>query len=76
HIGLEHLNAFHLNDSVKDLGSRVDRHADIGAGKIGLECFRYIMTHFDQPKYLETPNGPPRWKDEITILRKYAEEKN
>lgn len=76
HIGLEHLLAFHLNDSLKDLGSRVDRHADIGEGKIGLESFRYLMQNFDQPKYLETPNGPPRWKEEISILKDYAKDKN
>lgn len=76
HIGLEHLSAFHLNDSLKDLGSRVDRHADLGAGKIGLESFRFLMQNFDQPKYLETPNGPPKWKEEILILKEYAKDKN
>lgn len=76
HIGLEYLSAFHVNDSLKDLGSRVDRHADLGAGKIGLESFRYLMQNFDQPKYLETPNGPPRWKEEITLLKEYAKDKS
>lgn len=75
-IGLKHLAAFHLNDSVKDLGSRVDRHAPIGLGKIGLDSFRFLMQHNDLPKYLETPDGPPGWKTEIITLRKYAEEKN
>ena len=75
-IGLKYLSAFHLNDSAKDFGSRVDRHADIGQGKIGIESFRFIMQHNDCPKYLETPNGPPTWKQEIATLRKYAEEKN
>ncbi|PIS02025.1 MAG: deoxyribonuclease IV [Chlamydiae bacterium CG10_big_fil_rev_8_21_14_0_10_42_34] len=75
-IGLKYLSAFHVNDSLKDLGSRVDRHADIGEGKIGSESFRYLMQNNDLPKYLETPNGPDNWKKEIVTLRKYAEEKN
>ncbi|MBX7066803.1 MAG: deoxyribonuclease IV [Parachlamydiales bacterium] len=75
-IGLNYLMAFHVNDSAKDFASRVDRHADIGQGKIGLESFRFLMQNTDVPKYLETPNGPPIWKNEIATLRKYAEEKN
>lgn len=75
-IGLKHLSAFHLNDSLKDLGSRVDRHANIGEGKIGSESFRYLMQHNDLPKYLETPDGVNRWKTEIATLREYAKEKN
>lgn len=75
-IGLNYLSAFHLNDSQKDLGSRVDRHADIGQGKIGYECFRFLMQNNSLPKYLETPNGPPSWKNEIALLRDYAKEKN
>ncbi len=75
-IGLKYLCAFHLNDSAKELGSRVDRHAQIGQGKIGYEPFRFLMTspktrHL--PKYLETPDGPPAWKKEIELLRNYAE---
>jgi deoxyribonuclease-4 len=75
-IGLKYLTAFHLNDSMKDLGSRVDRHAPIGLGKIGSESFRFLMKHNNLPKYLETPDGPPGWKTEIATLWKYAEEKN
>ena len=77
-IGLKHLYAFHINDSMKDLGSRVDRHAPIGEGKIGLECFQFLMTDprtKDLPKYLETPVGPEGWKKEIIFLKKYAEGK-
>lgn len=57
-IGLEHLRAIHLNDSKKELGSRVDRHEDIGKGQLGLEAFELIMNDerlFDVPKILETP---------------------
>lgn len=75
-IGLKYLMAFHVNDSAKDFASRVDRHADIGQGKIGIESFRFLMQNTDVPKYLETPSGPPSWKNEIATLRKYAEEKN
>lgn len=74
-VGLEHLYAFHLNDSMKPLGSRVDRHAGIGEGEIGFECFEWLMT--DErvkwlPKYLETPVGLEGWKKEITLLKSYA----
>jgi deoxyribonuclease-4 len=57
-IGLEHLKAMHLNDSKKELGSKVDRHEEIGEGKIGIEAFELIMNDphlFDIPKILETP---------------------
>jgi deoxyribonuclease IV len=74
-VGLKHLYAFHLNDSVKPFDSRKDRHAPLGKGEIGLECFKVMMTHplmREIPKYLETPDGPPLWKDEIALLRKFA----
>ncbi|CDR32991.1 deoxyribonuclease IV [Criblamydia sequanensis] len=71
-VGLSHLRAFHLNDSTKGLGSRVDRHKPIGEGEIGLEAFRNLMnderTRFI-PKYLETPGGPELWKKEIALLK-------
>ncbi|MGC2310779.1 MAG: deoxyribonuclease IV [Candidatus Babeliaceae bacterium] len=57
-IGLKYLHAFHLNDSKKELGSRVDRHEDIGKGKLGIETFKLIINDkrfFDIPKVLETP---------------------
>lgn len=76
-IGLEHLYAFHLNDSLKECGSRVDRHRPLGEGCIGIDCFRFLMNdprtrHL--PKYLETPGGPPLWVDEIALLRSMREE--
>lgn len=76
-IGLKHLAAFHINDSAKEFGSRVDRHAQLGQGKIGFDCFRFLMTHPKTrhlPKYLETPDGPSAWKHEIALLRQYGEE--
>lgn len=74
-IGMEYLKAFHLNDSMKTLGSRVDRHQDLGKGEIGMECFKALMVDprtRNIPKYLETPNGPATWKREIVLLRSWA----
>ncbi|MBS0654218.1 MAG: deoxyribonuclease IV [Verrucomicrobia bacterium] len=74
-VGLQHLYAFHLNDSQKGLGSRVDRHSSLGEGMIGFDCFRAIMQEprlRSLPKYLETPLGPEAWRDEIKLLRGFA----
>jgi len=74
-IGLKHLYAFHVNDSMKPFRSRRDRHAPLGKGEIGLECFEVLMTHPKLraiPKYLETPDGPPLWKEEIHLLKEFA----
>ncbi len=60
-IGLDKLKAFHINDSVKGLGCRVDRHEHIGKGAMGLEPFRFLMNDArfaDTPMVLETPKGP------------------
>lgn len=57
-IGRENLRVIHLNDSKRELGSRVDRHEDIGKGMIGTEIFRLIMRDEslkDIPKIIETP---------------------
>ncbi len=57
-IGLGKLKIIHINDSKKELGSRVDRHADIGKGKIQLNAFRLLFNDkrfFHIPKILETP---------------------
>lgn len=57
-IGLQHLKVIHVNDSLKDLGSRIDRHQGIGKGFIGLDGFRHLMQDqrlADIPKILETP---------------------
>ncbi len=71
-IGLDRLGAFHLNDSEKELGSRVDRHERIGKGKIGLEAFRLIMNEprFENiPKILEIPGGDDCFKYDVALLR-------
>jgi len=70
-VGLQYLRGMHLNDAMKPLGSRVDRHAPLGDGEIGWECFRYIArdSRFDGiPLILETPD-PSVWKMEIDWLR-------
>ncbi|WP_437231167.1 deoxyribonuclease IV [Planctomicrobium sp. SH661] len=57
HIGLDRVRAFHLNDSKKERGSRVDRHEHIGEGHLGLEPFRFVLNdpQFKSlPMYLET----------------------
>ncbi len=70
-IGLERLALFHVNDSKKILGSRVDRHANLGEGELGLEAFRLLMSDprfATTPKILETPNGDEKWAGEIKLL--------
>ncbi len=75
-VGLENLYAFHVNDSLKDLGSRVDRHAELGKGKIGWPAFHFLVTNARTrhlPMYLETPGGLECWKREIVELKSIAE---
>ncbi len=70
-VGFEYLKGMHLNDSKKELGSRVDRHDNLGAGTIGLELFKNIMndSRFDGiPMVLETPNSDI-WAQEIQLLK-------
>ena len=50
-VGLKLVKAIHLNDSKKELGSRVDRHEHIGQGKIGLEGFRLLL---NDPRFAES----------------------
>lgn len=74
-VGFKYLRGMHLNDSKKPLDSHVDRHESLGDGHIGLAPFKYIMadSRFDGiPLVLETPD-PDRWKDEIEMLRGFAE---
>lgn len=59
-IDLKRVRAWHLNDSKKPLGSRVDRHEHIGEGCLGLEPFRHVLNDArfaELPMYLETPKG-------------------
>jgi deoxyribonuclease-4 len=71
-IGLNEIVAFHLNDSKTDLGSRVDRHAGIGEGKIGREAFRHIVNDprfEDLPGCLETPKAEDLREDVENLAR-------
>ncbi len=59
-VGLDRLRVWHLNDSCRERGSRVDRHAAIGGGHLGLEPFRHLVNDprfRDVPMILETPKG-------------------
>ena len=75
-VGLKYLRGMHLNDTLKTLGSHVDRHAPLGEGVLGIECFRYIArdSRFDDmPLILETPDES-RWAEEIAELKRFSEE--
>jgi deoxyribonuclease IV len=70
-IGLDRVRFFHMNDSLRELGSRVDRHTHIGKGAIGLEGFSLFLNDprfKDHPMVLETPKGPDL-KDDMKNLR-------
>ena len=67
---MNYLRAIHLNDSKKELGSRVDRHDSIGKGFLGLDFFKKIMQDSNLnhiPFILETPDET-LWAEEITLL--------
>ena len=71
-VGCEQILAFHLNDSKTDLGSRVDRHAHIGLGKIGKEGFKHIVNDERfamQPGCLETPKSDDLREDVENLRR-------
>jgi deoxyribonuclease-4 len=68
-IGLRHVRAFHLNDSKKPRGCRVDRHEHIGEGTLGLDPFRRLVNDArfaEIPGFVETES---RFKENIEVLR-------
>jgi deoxyribonuclease IV len=72
HIPLRSIMAFHLNDSKKPLGSRVDRHEHIGKGEIGAAAFRCLLNDprfIHVPKVLETPKGKDLAEDVVNLKR-------
>ena len=72
-IGLQHLKAVHLNDSLMPLGSNKDRHAPIGAGEIGAEALIRFVNYpavKNLPFILETPNDLAGYASEIALMRK------
>jgi deoxyribonuclease-4 len=63
---------FHLNDSKKSLGSRVDRHENIGKGELGLKPFQFLLNdpRFARlPMLLETPGGEEAYRRDLKTLR-------
>ncbi|MFN8570090.1 MAG: deoxyribonuclease IV [Kouleothrix sp.] len=71
-IGLARIKAFHLNDSQKDLGSKVDRHTHIGAGYVGIAGFHAIVNDprfAELPMILETPKGDDLAEDLENLAR-------
>ena len=73
-FGYDRLGGIHLNDAMKPLGSKVDRHAPLGDGELGWECFERIAADpklEDVPIILETPE-PDRWAEEIAHLKKFV----
>ena len=76
-VGVDRIKAFHLNDSRRELGSRIDRHEHIGRGQIGLGAFRNLLSdrRFRRvPMYLETPKGQEKGVDwDVINLRTLRE---
>ncbi len=73
-IGLEKVRLFHLNDSQKGLGARIDRHEHIGKGRIGLSGFSLLLNDplwAEHPMILETPKGKEQLEDieNLKVLR-------
>lgn len=69
-VGFKYLRGIHLNDSKKEVGTRVDRHESIGKGFIGKEVFKKMMNDprfDDMPIILETPDEAI-WPEEIKWL--------
>ncbi len=78
-VGLEKLQAFHLNDGKRELGSRIDRHECLGKGKIGWEPFFRLVNdrRFSElPMILETPGGDENFAFEIAELKKSVVSRN
>lgn len=70
-VGMDRLKAIHVNDSQKGLGSRVDRHAHIGEGEIGIEAFRCLVNDprlAEIPMTLETPDADEMHKVNLDRL--------
>ena len=73
-VGFKYLKGMHINDSKKDLSSKVDRHENIGDGFIGYAPFERLMkdSRFNGiPLILETPDDS-KWPDEIELLKQMA----
>ena len=74
-LGLARVRCFHVNDSKRELGSRVDRHEHIGKGALGTRAFGFVMqdSRFaDVPKILETPKTDGMDRKNLALLRRLA----
>lgn len=74
-VGFRYLKGMHLNDSLRPFESKVDRHAPLGKGEIGITCFEYIAKDprfNDIPLVLETPE-PELWPKEIEMLYEFSQ---
>lgn len=72
-IGMDKLQAFHVNDAKQPLGSHLDRHADLGQGTMGWGVFERLVRDPQLagiPLFLETPGGEAAWRRQIRRLRK------
>lgn len=70
HVGVENVGAFHINDSKRELGSRVDRHQHIGKGELGLDAFSFVLNdpRFRRvPKMIETPKTVETTSDRTNL---------
>ena len=75
-VGLARVRAFHLNDSKGDLGSRRDRHENIGKGKLGLEAFQFLVNDErfrELPGCLEYPGTEAGYRRNLKTLRSLIE---
>ncbi len=72
-LGLEKIKVWHFNDSLKEKGSRRDRHAPIGEGMIGLTAFEYLVNEpffKEHPAILEIPGVMEKFKENIALLKR------
>lgn len=73
-VGFRYLKGLHLNDTKKGLGSRVDRHENLGKGMLGIDTFKMIMNDprfDDMPLIIETPDDT-KWEEEIKMLYSFG----
>ena len=71
-VGISKVRAFHLNDSRRELGSRMDRHAEIGKGLIGIKGFELLVNDpkfKDVPGILEVPGGEEGYRRNLELLK-------
>lgn len=76
-VGLQWIQAFHLNDAKKPLGSRLDRHEDIGRGFVGKDVFRCLVNDrrfANVPMVLETPGRDPDYQASLVLLKGFRHE--